>query len=64
MMIPGPVLLLAGPLLPALVLLFLRRWPVVTGVVGGLVALGLRLGVAALPTAAVAGVRRCLAGRS
>lgn len=55
MMIPGPVLLLAGPLLPALVLLFLRRWPVVSGVVGGLVALGLRLWVAALPVTAAAG---------
>ncbi|MEW5985500.1 MAG: proton-conducting transporter membrane subunit [Chloroflexota bacterium] len=33
-MLPAPLLLLAGPLLPALIILALRRWPLVSALVG------------------------------
>lgn len=51
-MIPVPVLLLAGPLVLAAILFFLRRWPQVTAVAGVAAALLLRLVVAYAPLAA------------
>jgi NADH:ubiquinone oxidoreductase subunit 2 (subunit N) len=48
-MFPGPLLLLIGPLLLAGVLFLLRRWPVVTAVLGALAVLILARMVAAIP---------------